>query len=174
MTVALIVAHDEDRLIGREGTIPWHDRQRYSHLADLTRADLKRFRELTTGHAVIMGRRTWASLGKPLPRRQNIVLTRDHTFTAEGIEVAHSLDEALTRAGTGRTRFIIGGGEIYRLALPIAGLIYRTVIHERFGRPHDAANVHFPALDESEWEVTEAQPVQRATFETLVRRAGTH
>lgn len=168
-TIALIVAHDEDRLIGIGDLLPWQDRERYADLADATRADLKNFKKLTTGHVVIMGRRTWMTLDRPLPNRINIVLTREASFTAKGAEVAHTLDDALAKVPEGRTAFIGGGGEIYRLALDRADVIYRTVIHRRFGEP-GGANVYFPELDESEWQRTDVRHLGPATIETLERR----
>ena len=170
MTLALIVAHDEDRLIGIGPDIPWHDRERYADLAEITRTDLKAFRKRTTGHALIMGRRTWQSIGRPLPERINIVLTRDRRFTAEGAVVARDLGAALAAVPEDRTAFVIGGGEIYRLAFGGADLIYRTVIHRRFGRPGDAANVYFPEIDEAVWERAETEALGLATLETLRRR----
>lgn len=118
MTVTIIAAMAENRVIGKDGAMPWH-------LAD----DLARFRVITTGHPVIMGRKTFESLGRPLPGRQNIVLTRRKGYTPEGVIVARTLDEALELAGAAREVFICGGGEVYREALPLAGRILLTVIH---------------------------------------------
>lgn len=97
--------------------MPWH-----------LPADLARFKALTMGKPIVMGRRTYDSIGKALPGRCNIVVTRDRTFAADGIEVAHSLDEALSLASTAETIMIIGGGQLYREALPRAGRIELTEI----------------------------------------------
>lgn len=108
----------DNRVIGREGTIPW----------DLP-VDRRRFRELTLGHPVIMGRGTFETLSGPLAGRTNIVVTRSPSWRAEGVLVAHDLSEALSLAGDVDEAFVIGGGEIYRQALPLAQRIYLTVVH---------------------------------------------
>lgn len=118
MTVTIIAAMAANRVIGKDGAMPWH-------LAD----DLARFRAITMGHPVIMGRKTFESLGRPLPGRQNIVLTRRKGYAPEGVTVARTLDEALELAGAAREVFICGGGEVYREALPLAARILLTVIH---------------------------------------------
>ena len=133
MTVTLIAAMAENRVIGRGDTIPW----------DLP-ADRKRFRSLTMGHPVIMGRRTWQSLRRPLDGRTVVVLSRDPAFSPLGGIPASSLEEALGRAAHspgGDEIFIAGGGDIYRQALPLADGVCLTVIHRRF--PGD---VTFPEL----------------------------
>jgi dihydrofolate reductase len=121
--------------IGAGGALPWR-------LAD----DLRRFRALTTGHAVVMGRRTWQSLGRPLPDRQNLVVSRDTSFDAPGAEVARSLDEALSLVRLPLPAFCIGGAELYALALPRADVLYLTEIGRDF-----AGDVRFPAFDRAEW-----------------------
>ena len=118
MTVTIIAAMAENRVIGKDGAMPWH-------LPD----DLARFKSITMGHPVIMGRKTFESLGRPLPGRQNIVLSRREGYAPEGVTVARTLDEALELAGVAREVFICGGGEVYREALPLAGRILLTVIH---------------------------------------------
>lgn len=170
MIVALIVAHDANRLIGIGPDIPWHDREHYADLAEITSTDLKAFKKRTTGHALIMGRRTWQSIGRPLPKRTNIVLTRDRSFTAAGAVVTHDLDAALAEVPDGKTAFVIGGGEIYELAFERADEIHRTVIHRSFGNLGDAANVYFPEVDEKVWERVEADELGLASMETLRRR----
>ncbi len=105
--LALIVAHDRLRAIGVRGALPWH-------LPD----DLRRFKALTLGHCVLMGRKTYASIGRALPGRRNLVLSRDPRFAAPGVERVASLDAALALASTSEQIWIIGGGEIYALALP--------------------------------------------------------
>ena len=146
IALALIAAVAQNGVIGRDGTLPWRLPE-----------DLKRFRALTTGHAVIMGRRTWESLARPLPERQNIVVTRQPAFRAEGAIVASSLDDALARVVRPAPAFCIGGGELYRAALPFAQTAYLT----RIGRAFDG-DATFPALDAAEWRETacESHPQQ--------------
>jgi dihydrofolate reductase len=120
MTLALIWAQANDRVIGAGGVMPWH----------LTE-DLRRFRALTGADPVVMGRRTWESLPeryRPLPGRTNIVVTRQADWTAPGALVAHSLEDALTAAGDADTVWITGGAELYRQALPIADRLEVTEI----------------------------------------------
>ncbi|MFA9262827.1 MAG: dihydrofolate reductase [Undibacterium sp.] len=118
--ISLIVACSENRVIGNEGKIPWH-------LPD----DFRRFKERTVGHAIIMGRKTHESIGRPLPGRTNIVITRDVTRDIPGCVVAGNLDEALLKACETESEeiFIIGGGQIYAEALPKAERLYLTRIH---------------------------------------------
>ena len=138
MPLALIVAVAKNGVIGDRNHLPWH-------LPD----DLKRFRRLTTGHAVIMGRKTWESIGKPLPERQNIIVTRDANYRAPGAEVASTLAAALALVRMPPPAFCIGGGELYRIALPQATTLYVTEIERAF-----AGDVAFPALDLSQWRET--------------------
>ena len=120
MTVlALIAAVARNGVIGEGNTLPWR-----------LPADMQRFRALTTGHSVIMGRKTWESIGRPLPHRQNIVVTRQRNFVADGALVTSSLDEALRSATMPSPVFCIGGGELYALALPRA-----TTLHLHGNRP---------------------------------------
>ncbi len=119
--ISIIVAvAGSKRVIGKKGGMPWHIPE-----------ELKRFREITTGHPIIMGRKTYESIGRVLPERTNIVITRDPSFAAEGIVIARSLEEALQLAkdqpGNDEV-FVIGGGEIYKQALPLADKLYLTVI----------------------------------------------
>ncbi|HSQ82917.1 MAG TPA: dihydrofolate reductase [Casimicrobiaceae bacterium] len=134
--LALIAAVARNGVIGRDGALPWR-------LPD----DLRHFRMLTTGHAVIMGRRTWDSLGRPLPQRQNIVVTRQSDFKAEGAIVVTSLADALARVDLPEPAFCIGGAELYRLALPMAGTAYVTEIARAF-----EGDATFPALDPAQWQ----------------------
>lgn len=136
MPLTIIVAMSENRVIGRDGDLPWRLPE-----------DLKRFKRLTTGHHVIMGRKTFETLGRPLPNRTNIVITRRHDFPAPGdIRIAHSLEEALGLAESDVEPFVLGGGEIYALALPRADRLELTVVHATI--PGDT---YFPDYDESEW-----------------------
>ena len=129
MKIAIIAAISEDGTIGDAGTIPWH-------ISD----DLKRFKRLTMGHPVIMGRRTFEAIGKPLPGRRNIVLTRqpghDH-FTSLGDALQSCRDDIV---------FIVGGAEVYRHALPVADALFLTHIHRRV-----AGDTKFPDYDRSQW-----------------------
>jgi dihydrofolate reductase len=117
--ISLIAAMAENRVIGRDNAIPWR-------LPD----DLKRFRQITMGHPVIMGRKTFESIAKPLPGRKNIIITRNPDFHPEECIVAHDLRDALAECADSDEVFICGGGEIFREALPLADRIYLTVIHE--------------------------------------------
>lgn len=121
MIITLIAAMAENRVIGKEGAMPWH-------IPD----DLARFRAITMGHPVIMGRKTFASIGRPLPGRLNIVLTRQEGHAPQGVAVARTLHEALALADPAEEVFICGGGEVYREALPLAGRVLLTVIHRPF------------------------------------------
>ena len=120
--ITLVVAAAENGVIGQDGGIPWR-------IPD----DLKRFKALTMGCPIVMGRKTWDSLPrKPLPGRTNIVVTRQAGWTAEGAVTAHSLEDAITRAGDAEEIFVIGGAEIYAAALPLATCIELTEIHAEF------------------------------------------
>ena len=116
--ISLIVAVAENGVIGRKGELPWR-------LSD----DLKRFKAITMGKPIVMGRKTWESIGRPLPGRQNIVITRQPGFAAEGCDVVGSTREAVTVAGDADEIMIIGGSEVYALFLPEAGRVYLTRVH---------------------------------------------
>ena len=141
MKITLIAAIAENRVIGRAGALPWH-------LPD----DLRRFKRRTVGHAVVMGRRTFESLGGPLPDRRAIVITRRSDLIARGATVAHSLDDALetARGWNEREVFILGGAEIYALALPLADRLELTVVHADFD-----GDTFFPELDLAAWTLIE-------------------
>ncbi len=150
-TIALIVAMAENGVIGRDGGLPWR-----------LSSDLKLFRRATMGKPLIMGRKTYASLGKPLEGRDNIVITRNPGFAAEGVFMVHSLDEALARArecaraGEVDEIFVIGGAEVFREALPFAGRIYLTQI-----KAVVEGDVTFPAIDWQNWRVRSSQPYEK-------------
>jgi len=130
-------------VIGANGRLPWR-----------LPADLRRFRALTMGKPLLMGRRTYESIGRPLPGRRSIVLSRDPRFRAPGCEVAHSLGEALERAAAASVEIMIGGGaELYRQALPLAGRVYLTQVqaHCRDCR----GGLRFPPLSPAEWREVE-------------------
>lgn len=138
--LAIIVAVGRDNAIGRRNDL-------IRHLP----GDLKRFKELTTGHTVIMGRRTWESLpNRPLPGRRNIVVSRNRSYIAEGAERADSLREALTMAASDPMPYVIGGGIIYKEALPLATHLFLTTLDA----DTPDADTFFPPLDMNEWEET--------------------
>lgn len=138
MIVSLIVAAGKNRAIGYKGALPWR-----------LSADLARFKRLTMGHHLVMGRKTYESIGRPLPGRTSIVVTRRSDYKAEGCCVVHSLDEALqlARERGEQEAFIIGGAEIYRTALPIADRIYLTEVEAS-----PEADTFLPEFDAAEWE----------------------
>ncbi|MGB9430048.1 MAG: type 3 dihydrofolate reductase [Gammaproteobacteria bacterium] len=135
MMLSLIVAIGEHNEIGKAGKMPWH-----------LPADLKHFKTITLGKPIIMGRKTFEAIGKPLPERRNIVITREKAYRADGCEVAHSLPAALVLAAGVPEIMVIGGGEIYREALPRAQRIYLTRVHAAFD-----ADTFFPTLDPADW-----------------------
>ena len=137
-SLALIAAVARNGVIGVDNRLPWR-------LPD----DLRRFRELTTGHSIIMGRKTWESIGRPLPDRQNIVVTRQQNFQASGADVVASLEAALAAAIMPEPVFVIGGEALYREALPLASRLYLTEIQKEF--PGDA---HFPGYARGAWRET--------------------
>lgn len=136
--LSAIVAISENHVIGYQNQLPWH-----------LPADLKHFKDITTGHPIIMGRKTYQSIGKPLPNRSNIIITRDPDFMAAACLIAASIEEAILLAATTNTNeaFIIGGAEIYKTSLPLVQRIYLTVIHHTF-----AGDAFFPILDENTWK----------------------
>ena len=136
--LALIAAVARNGVIGTGNALPWR-------LA----GDMQRFRTMTTGHSVIMGRKTWESIGRPLRDRQNIVVTRQPGYAAEGAIVKSSLDEALRAATLPAPAFCIGGGELYALALPRATMLHCTEIDRDF-----AGDTRFPEFDPSSWHET--------------------
>ncbi len=140
--ITLIAATDQNRGIGLQGRLPWR-----------LPADLDRFRRITTGHAVLMGRKTWKSIGRPLPERTNIVMSRHPApVEANGVLWASSPEEALRLAGDGEV-FIIGGAEIYGLFLPRADRLLLTRINGEF-----QADAFFPEVDEGQWKQVAAVP----------------
>jgi dihydrofolate reductase len=138
MYISLIVAIAQNGIIGRENQLIWH-------LPD----DLKQFKRLTTGHPIIMGRKTFESIGKPLPNRTSIVITRSKNWAFEGVVVVHSVEEALEVAGQTGTdeAFVIGGAEIYRVTLPLANKIYLTEVKADF-----EGDAHFVIPNLEDWQ----------------------
>lgn len=135
--LSLIVAMARNRVIGRDGDLPWH-----------LSADLKRFRKLTTGHAILMGRKTYDSIGRPLPQRRSIVITRNADYRPDGVETAGSLEDALSLVRGDSEAFIIGGGTIYEQALPLADRLYVTLVEAEID-----GDTTFPAIDPSQWRL---------------------
>lgn len=139
MRISLIAALDRRLAIGRDGAMPWH-------LPD----DLRRFKALTLGRPVLMGRKTALAIGRALPGRDNVVLTRGDAAPYAGQSVVHSLDEAIDRARAAGELAVIGGGEVYALALPRATHLHLTWIDTIA----DGADAHFPAFDAGSWRET--------------------
>lgn len=138
--LSLIVAASENNVIGRENDLPWS-------LPD----DLQYFKETTKGCPIIMGRKNFESIGRVLPGRQNIVITRQPEYAVEGCDVVGSLEEAIEVAGDAEEVFVIGGGEIYKQALPMVDRVYLTRVHADI-----EGDVYFPELG-SEWQETSAE-----------------
>ncbi|NUS19973.1 MAG: dihydrofolate reductase [Mesorhizobium sp.] len=148
MDIAIYVAIAENAVIGREGGLPWR-----------LSSDLKRFKADTMGKPIIMGRKTYEGIGRPLPGRLNIVVTRDKAWRAEGVEVANSLGDAIALAKVrGRCMAgaeeicVVGGGEIYAQALPLADRLHVTHVLASFD-----GDAHFPPIDPDVWQVVRAE-----------------
>lgn len=159
MKISLIAAISENRVIGRDNELPWHISE-----------DLKRFKEITQGHPVIMGRKTYESIGRLLPNRTNIIITRDKNYSVEGAVIVHSLDESIEKAkksihdsriktvelsnmnhvpSTDENEvFIIGGGQIFEQAIRVADKLYITIVHKSI-----EGDVYFPDYSEFKKEV---------------------
>lgn len=136
--ISAILAMSENRVIGKNNQLPWH-----------LPADLTHFKTLTTGHPIIMGRKTYASIGKPLPNRTNIILTRDTTFKADNCLIVHSPQQALEQATNRESKeiFIIGGAEIYQQLMPYTQRLYLTLVHDTV-----EGDTFFPPLNPTEWQ----------------------
>lgn len=133
--LTIIVAMTEEGGIGINNTIPWKLRE-----------DMAHFKKTTTGHPVIMGRKTYESIGRPLPNRRNIVITHNLMWKAEGVEVFHSLSEAIDAVDEDKA-FIIGGAEVYAAAFPVVDKLIITQIHHTF-----CCDTFFPAIDSEKWK----------------------
>jgi dihydrofolate reductase len=160
--ITLLVARAANGVIGRDNTLPWH-----------LPADLQRFKALTMGKPILMGRRTFESIGRALPGRVNLVLTRDPAWRADGALTVHSLEEAYAQVRGATELVVIGGADLFRLVMPLAKQIYLTEIHADI--PGDT---HFPPLAAQEWREVErsARPADARhehamTFLTLERRS---
>ncbi|MDS9471240.1 dihydrofolate reductase [Sporosarcina pasteurii] len=154
--ISLMVAHDPDRVIGLNNDLPWHIPE-----------DLKYFKEKTMGKAMVMGRKTYESIGRPLPGRLSIVVTRNKSYSAEGVVVAHDLDEAIQKAKEYADEvMIIGGAEIFKLMMDIADRLYITEVHEHF-----KGDTFFPEYTDG-WRLTDKSEVMTSingtTFSYLI------
>jgi dihydrofolate reductase len=156
--LSLIVARARNGVIGKDGALPWK-----------IPGELAHFKRTTMGHPIVMGRKTWESIGRPLPGRRNIVVTRNGGYSAPGAEVAASLEAALTLCADADEVFVIGGAELYAQALPRAARAVVTEIDADFD-----GDARFPSLAPSEWQVVDRQPAAGPpphAFVTYVRRA---
>ena len=136
MIISLIAAMGRNRVIGKDNSLPWK-----------LSADLKRFRQITSGKPVIMGRKTFESIGKPLPGRMNIIITKDEEYKAEGCVVVHSAEEALGAAHGNNEAMIIGGSQIFKEFLPKANRMYLTFIDADY-----EGDAYFPEYNKDEWK----------------------
>ncbi len=155
--VQFVVAYSRNRVIGRDNELPWR-----------LPSDLAHFKRSTMGKPIIMGRNTWESLGRPLPGRRNVVITRNTEYTAEGADVFPALNEALEACAEAPVVAVIGGGQLFQAALPIADEIIATEIHSDID-----GDVFFPELDSQVWEETsrERQPEENGySFDFVVYR----
>ena len=139
--ISLIVAASTNHVIGLQGELPWR-------ISD----DLRRFKEVSMGLPIVMGRKTWDSIGRPLPGRQNIVITRQEDFSAAGCDVVGSVDEALAVAGDAAEVMVIGGSEVYALFLPTADRLYVTRVHA-----YVKGDAYFPSISEAEWRLADEE-----------------
>ena len=158
--ISVIVAVAENGTIGDKNTLLWHIKE-----------DMKHFRTLTTGHPVVMGRKTYDSLGRPLPNRRNVVITRQE-IAIEGCEIAHSLEEALSLFTPDEEVFVIGGAQIYAEAMPLADRFYLTVVEH----PYEG-DTAFPKWDREAWQLIESERFEQGEsyprpfrFETYERK----
>ena len=139
--ISIIVAMDTNRVIGKDNQMPWH-----------MPADLRHFKEMTMGKPIVMGRKTYDSIGRPLPGRRNVIITRQQDLKIEGVEIVHSLPEALKLLTAEPEIMIIGGGQVFNEALPLATRLYFTIIEHEF-----AGDTYFPAWEKSDWQLIEQE-----------------
>jgi len=154
MTITLLAAVGRNRVIGRDNAMPWH-----------LPADLAHFKQTTMGHTVVMGRRTFDSIGRVLPGRWMIVITRQLDWHAPSVEVAHSLPEALALAGPNDV-FVVGGAEVYRQALPLAERLMLTEVDQS-----PEGDTFFPEFDHAVWRVVAREEHDGFAFVTYERAA---
>jgi dihydrofolate reductase len=139
--ISIIAAMDDSGCIGQNNQLPWR-----------LSADLQRFKALTMGHHILMGRKTYESIGRPLPGRKSIVITRQANYGAPGCQTSNSLDDALSKAiiAGESEAFIIGGAQIFTQALPVANRMYLTIIHAEYG-----CDVYFPPFETPSWKIVD-------------------
>ncbi|MEG0655562.1 MAG: dihydrofolate reductase [Mucinivorans sp.] len=152
--ISIIVAVAQNGVIGCHNRLIWHISQ-----------DLQHFKALTMGHPILMGRKTYASIGRALPGRQNIVLSRNADLRIDGVDHASSLEEALALVGKDEEVFVIGGGEIYKLAMPRASKLYLTRVYQE-----PEGDAFFPEIDEKEWRQTKREEHEGFAFINYERR----
>ncbi len=164
MIISLLLAASENNVIGKDNTLPWH-----------LPNDLKYFKNLTWGLPILMGRKTFDSIGKPLPGRKCIVITRQQGWQHDGVEVVHAIDDAVQKAQAlgAKEIFVIGGAEIFNAALAQADRIYLTRIHRQFD-----GDVFFPDIDEAVWQLSSSRFCEKDeknqynhTYQVWVRRS---
>jgi dihydrofolate reductase len=141
MSLSVIVALAKNRVIGLNNTLPWHLPE-----------DLKRFKQLTMGHHIIMGRKTYESLGRLLPGRQTVIVTRNPDYKVDGAIVVHSLEQAMSVSSADSEAFLIGGAELYQQSLPLAKRLYLTMIDAEF-----EGDAYFPEIELDHWDLLEQQ-----------------
>ncbi len=143
MSLSILVAVAENGVIGCRGALPWH-----------LSADLRRFKRLTMGHTIVLGRKTWESIGRPLPGRRMLVVSRQAAYRADGVRVVSNLQEALAvaRESGDRQPFVVGGAQIYRQALPLATRLYLTRVLANV-----AGDTHFPPFPAVDWQLVESE-----------------
>ena len=157
MKISLIVAMASNRVIGRNNQIPWH-----------LSADLKKFKQITMGSPIVMGRKTFESIGKPLPGRSNIIISRNKSYEQPGCQVFSEIDQALASCADDDEVFIIGGSAMYEMMLPRAEIIYLTQIEQEF-----SGDTFFPEILASDWQIVEHQLVtddKQAAFNYSFRK----
>ena len=149
MKISLIVAMSSNRVIGNNNKMPWH-----------LSADLKKFKKITMGAPILMGRKTYESIGRPLPGRTNIIISRNPEYRPSvdtgqpGILVFNDINQALAHCAAAKEVFVIGGADFYRLMLPLADTLYLTQIHQEF-----QGDTFFPALDADQWTEVEREDI---------------
>jgi len=149
--ISILVAMASNRTIGLNNTLPWRCPE-----------DLRLFKALTMGHHIIMGRKTYDSIGKPLPGRTTLVVTRNRTLKIDGCITAHSLQEAIAACGSDEEIFIVGGAELYAQALPLADTLYITEILQDV-----VGDAHFPEFDKNQWLETSREQRRQETPQPL-------
>ncbi|MFZ4263587.1 dihydrofolate reductase [Sphingobacterium sp. HJSM2_6] len=161
-TLTLIVAAAENNAIGKGNQMPWH-----------LPNDFKYFKSTTMDHSIVMGRKTFESIGKPLPGRRNIIISRQHTYLPEDVDVANSLQDVFSYCRDEQEVFIIGGAQIYQQALPLANKVLLTRVHTQILE----ADAFFPVLNEEEWQLESSEPQHQDekhpfdyTFEVYTRK----